>query len=746
MYKKIISGIYLIGICIIGMNLYDNHILYTENKKITQIQLLGLKELDLLYKINISLKTYRGLKQLKNPILHKLEEESLKITYLLHKLNDDKFKDEINTVLDKNEFYAFENIINKIELKIIKISKTYRLFEKLNQKNHDVISSFIYTLPELIESIGIIRGKGTYYLSHNEITTMEKSLLNSTFDKFMIYHKTLLLTDQESELISVSLKQIHFHLEKLNNDNFQTDPMSYFQDLTLLINQLNQYYLSSEEKLIQHLQNYLIKLNKNIQNNIYIFGFLLIVYSIFFIFIYRMMNSFYINKQKEQYLATIENELYGKLEFCDNVKEVSKECIQFLCKKIGAVNGLFYIVDTKNETLSLSSTYNISPRHVNHILDLDEGVFSEVLESKIIQTIKYDEKKEVDFGSFKTNVTEIVTIPLISEYNNVIAIAQLSLISLHNHYKELKKIYEIMANNLLKSQKNEENEKYFDLIDKYVITSTTNKDGIIKYASQAFQEISGYSNKELVGRSHNILRHPDVDVTIYTDMWNTIKSGKTWTKEFQNKKIDGSTYWVESTISPEIGFYGDIVGYTAIRQDITDKKMVEKLSITDSLTSLYNRRHFDNQLNNNLSLCKRMNTKLAFAMIDIDHFKQYNDTYGHQEGDLTLQIVANSLRKSFQRDIDMVFRLGGEEFGVLFYIDELEDAPKVGTKIVKSIELLELSHINNSISSFVTISMGLFIYYESELSALEVYKQTDELLYKAKKNGRNQFFCNLKEN
>ena len=745
MYKKIIVGIYLIGIYIIGSTLYNNYILYSENKKIINIQLLGLKELDILYKINISLKTYRGLKQLKNPLTNKIEEEFFKITYLLNKLNHDKFRDEINLILKKNEFYAFENIIHKIELKIIKISKTYRLFEKLSQQNYDVISSIIYTLPELIESIGIIRGKGVYHLSRKEISTLDKNLLNSTFDKFMIYQKTLVLNEQESELISMSLKQIHLHLEKLNNENFQTDSMSYFQDLTLLINHLNDYYLTSEEKLIEYLNNSLIKLNKNIKSDIFIFVFLLIIYSVLFIFLYRTINRFYVNKQKERYLSTIENELYGKLEFCHNVKEVSKECIQFLCKKIGAANGLFYIVDTKNETLSLSSTYSISPRHVNHILDLDEGVFNEVLESKEIQTIKYDEKKEVNFGSFKTNATEVVTIPIISEYNNVIAIAQLSLISLHNHYKELKKIYEIMANNLLKSQKNEENEKYFDLIDKYVITSTTNKDGIIKYASQAFQEISGYSNKELVGRSHNILRHPDVDVTIYTDMWNTIKSGKTWTKEFQNKKIDGSTYWVESTISPEIGFYGDIVGYTAIRKDITDRKIVEELSITDALTSLYNRRHFDNQLNKSLSLSQRMNTKLAFAMIDIDHFKQYNDTYGHQEGDMTLQAVANTFKKSFKRDIDMVFRLGGEEFGILFYVQELKDVKIVGEKLIKSIEKLKIEHKNSSVSSFVTISMGLFIYHNCELSSFEVYKKTDELLYKAKQNGRNQFFCNLKE-
>jgi len=404
-----------------------------------------------------------------------------------------------------------------------------------------------------------------------------------------------------------------------------------------------------------------------------------------------------------------------------------------------------YIVDTKNEKLSLSSTYNISPRHANHILDFDEGVFSEVLESKEIQLIHSSEKKEVDFGSFKTDFVQIVTIPIVTEYNNVIAIAQLALLSQGDQYRVLKKVYEIMANNLLKSQKNEENEKYFNLIDKYVITSTTNKDGIINYASKAFQDISGYSQNQLIGASHNILKHPDVDIAVYKDMWDTITAGKIWKKEFQNRKKDGSTYWVESTISPEIGFYGDIVGYTAIRQDVTDRKRVEELSITDALTSLYNRRHFDKELISDMALTQRMDTKLVFAMIDIDHFKQYNDTYGHQEGDITLKAVAKTLQQLFKRDIDKVFRLGGEEFGILFFIKEFEDSTLVGDKIIRSIEALQIEHNKSSASSFVTISMGMFIYHNSKLTSKEVYKETDELLYKAKQNGRNQYFSNVKD-
>jgi len=745
MYKKVIAGIYIVGIFIMGMNVYTNYKKYDTNYKITNMQLLGLQELDLLYKINISLKTYRGLKQFKNQSQKEIEEEFLHISYLLSKITDKKLEKEIRRLWKADQFYAFNNTINKIELKILKIGETYGLFENLSKTDYHIISSIVYTLPQLVELIGSLREKGSYYISHQKANETEKFLLNSIFEEFKLYQKTLKLTDKESQSSSLNLTRVQQYLEKFSKNQFDINSLVYFNDLTLLVKDLNNYYVTSEEKIVKNLTEYKQKLNNSIMKSIYLFIALFILFSIILYFVYSMLDKFFINKKQERYISTIENELYGKLEFCDNVKEVSKECIQFLCKKIDAVNGLLYIVDTKNKKLSLSSTYNISPRHANHILDFDEGVFSEVLENKEIQLIHSSEKREVDFGSFKTDFVQIVTIPIVTEYNNVIAIAQLALLSQEDHYRKLKKVYEIMANNLLKSQKNEENKKYFNLIDKYVITSTTNKDGVINYASKAFQDISGYSQNQLIGMSHNLLKHPDVDISIYKDMWDTITAGKIWIKEFQNRKKDGSTYWVESTISPEFGFYGDIVGYTAIRQDVTDRKRVEELSITDALTSLYNRRHFDKELSKDMALTQRMGTKLVFAMIDIDHFKQYNDTYGHQEGDVTLKAVARTLKELFKRDIDKVFRLGGEEFGILFFVKEFEDSTLVGDKIIQSIEALQIEHTKSSASHFVTISMGMFIYHNSQLTSTEVYRETDELLYKAKQNGRNQYFSNLKD-
>lgn len=114
--------------------------------------------------------------------------------------------------------------------------------------------------------------------------------------------------------------------------------------------------------------------------------------------------------------------------------------------------------------------------------------------------------------------------------------------------------------------------------DRNVIASSTDKKGIISYASEAFCTISGYMKSELIGKNHNILRHPDMSNELYKNLWQTIKRGNTWRGEIKNKKKDGSFYWVDVVITPKFDSDANIIGYSAVRQDITSKKEVEELS------------------------------------------------------------------------------------------------------------------------------------------------------------------------
>ena len=281
------------------------------------------------------------------------------------------------------------------------------------------------------------------------------------------------------------------------------------------------------------------------------------------------------------------------------------------------------------------------------------------------------------------------------------------------------------------------------LIDKNIITSTTNKKGEILSVSEAFCEISGYTKEELLGKNHNILKHPDMPDSIYKELWETISHGKIWKGEIKNLKKNGDDYWVKAVIEPNFSKEGKILAYSVIRYDITDKKLIEIISITDGLTNIYNRRYFDEIFPKIINNAKRKDELVSFLFMDIDHFKLYNDNYGHQKGDEVLINFAKCLKDNSNRSSDFTFRLGGEEFGILYQSETKEKAVQFANKIRKNIEDLKIKHEFSSVSPYITASMGLICKNANRMEDINiVYKQADDLLYEAKKSGRNQIKVN----
>ncbi|MDH3760267.1 MAG: diguanylate cyclase [Gammaproteobacteria bacterium] len=290
-------------------------------------------------------------------------------------------------------------------------------------------------------------------------------------------------------------------------------------------------------------------------------------------------------------------------------------------------------------------------------------------------------------------------------------------------------------------QTNKQLVSYVDIVDKYVITSSTDKRGRIISTSDAFCEISGYSPEELIGSNHRIVRHEDMPESIYQELWGTIARGKTWEGELKNKKKNGEFYWVHAYISPNFDEQEKITGYTAIRVDITDKKRAEELSVTDELTSLFNRRHFNNIFPQELARAERDKRIFALMIIDVDYFKPYNDNYGHQQGDLVLQQVSRVLKDTLRRAGDFAFRIGGEEFGVIVNVDHEEDACVIAEKLRRAVEDLGLEHAHNPAAGNVTVSIGLKTHQGAggQPALMElIYRRADDALYQAKENGRNQ--------
>lgn len=286
--------------------------------------------------------------------------------------------------------------------------------------------------------------------------------------------------------------------------------------------------------------------------------------------------------------------------------------------------------------------------------------------------------------------------------------------------------------------------RYIDLVDKYIIISSTDLDGFITEVSEAFCQVSGYSKEELIGQKHSIIRCPLVPKQFYTDMWDKLIDNDYWKGEIRNKSKNGSYYWVSANISAIYDLEGNKIGYTAIKENITEKKLMEKISITDELTKIYNRRHFNNVFPSIINSAKRNNEYLVFAILDIDHFKLYNDTYGHQEGDSVLVKVASAMNATLNRSEDFCFRLGGEEFGVLFKTDDVQKSLSFVENIRLVIENLRISHKHNSSSIYVTASFGLVIKKAQMITTMEsIYKEADTLLYEAKENGRNRVVSNI---
>lgn len=178
----------------------------------------------------------------------------------------------------------------------------------------------------------------------------------------------------------------------------------------------------------------------------------------------------------------------------------------------------------------------------------------------------------------------------------------------------------------------------------------------------------------------------------------------------------------------------------ALKHELEDKnKILEQLTMEDRLTSLGNRRCFDITLAAEWKRGFRFKQPLSLVMVDIDYFKLFNDTYGHQEGDICLKRVANALSGTLKRPCDIITRYGGEEFIAILPNTDSEGATKVGERMLQAAESLEISHNKSEILDHITVSVGVATLIPVQGSMAEfLIKAVDQALYKAKGMGRNK--------
>ena len=167
-------------------------------------------------------------------------------------------------------------------------------------------------------------------------------------------------------------------------------------------------------------------------------------------------------------------------------------------------------------------------------------------------------------------------------------------------------------------------------------------------------------------------------------------------------------------------------------------KKLQKLSYIDGLTSIANRRKFNDILELEWNHAQRSCQNLSMVLMDIDFFKQYNDFYGHIEGDNCLKTVAKTLNSLFKRKIDLFARYGGEEFVLLLPNTSLQDATVLAEKCKRAVLQLKIAHKSSNVHSIVTISLGVAsMIPKEEKNPSSLIEKADKLLYKAKNSGRN---------
>ena len=267
----------------------------------------------------------------------------------------------------------------------------------------------------------------------------------------------------------------------------------------------------------------------------------------------------------------------------------------------------------------------------------------------------------------------------------------------------------------------------------------TDAQGLIRRVNPAFERLSGLPAEAAVGRRLSAVQPIVQTVPATPDFWTTVRDEGQWGGELCSRSLDGRTYTVWCSVTAMRDERQQLMGYALVQSGLTELRLVqaraEELAATDQLTGLPNRLVMQDRLQQLVLNTARRQSTFALLFIDLDHFKEVNDSLGHHAGDQLLRTVAERLRCQVRAQ-DTVARLGGDEFVVLLPGADDDTAPAVARKLVAAVSLP--ARLENLDSYEPQMSIGVAVFPQDGDQAELLLRNADTAMYAAKAAGRNQ--------
>ncbi len=453
--------------------------------------------------------------------------------------------------------------------------------------------------------------------------------------------------------------------------------------------------------------------------------------------------------------------LYGAIKSTiDSMKNINKGLVRLTNDYLTTINNS--IINQKNLSLDPKSFFLQGSMVINEIFDLHDKLIQQY-KKDIYQKVSNLEKNIFQFAMMSVFLSLLLLYLFAAFYKSIMnGLQDLQDLSIklskgemdsticcqtNDELADVYRAFELMHHEI-KANTSFLN-SYKLAIDSSSIVSMTTPQGMITYVNETFCKLSGYSKEELLGKPHNIVRHPDMPKDTFYNMWQTIKSKKIWKGIVKNRAKDGSSYFVNATIIPILDENGEIVEFIAVRHDVTElenKKEELKKQRIDLLTNLYNR----NQML--LDIQKMRNPVLM--LVNINSFGELNDFYGSKIGDEVLVNIADLFLKIAKQAGVSVYKLHADEFA---FLHDSKNSIKENYKvfILKVINFIESNKIkcsDNEITVTITASIafsdnkrGLDLLIEDANIALRNAKSSNKkyLIYNHAMREKNNYVKNM---